>query len=248
VERGSTIIPTETETQTVSLSFFRFGPVRDRLWAFAMMGLARRGLAATPGIGFWKLCGSGTGEGFTPRPNTAVYAILATWDRRDTAEIQTEYSPAFSRYHARAEESWTLFLCPVSARGTWSGQEPFAPAPTPLTGPVAALTRATLRPRAALGFWNRVPDISAAIGTDPNVTFKIGIGEVPLLHQVTFSIWPSTKAMAQFARADGPHARAIRAVRAGDWFSEELYARFALTGARGTWLGTNPLESLEENS
>lgn len=234
--------------QTVSLSFFRFAPGADRLWAFAMMGLARRALAATPGIGFWKLCGSGTGEGFTPRPNLGVYAILATWHRRNTAEIQTQDSPAFARYHARARESWTVFLDPVSARGAWSGQQPFAPAPRALTGPVAALTRATLRPRAALSFWNRVPNISAAIGADPNVAFKIGIGEVPLLHQVTFSIWPDASSMARFARADGPHARAIRAVRDGNWFSEELYARFALTGARGTWFGSNPLESLKESA
>lgn len=234
--------------QTVSLSFFRFGPLGDRLWAFAMMGLARRGLAATPGIGFWKLCGSGTGEGFTPRPNTAVYAILATWDRRDTAEIQTRYSPAFSRYHARAGESWTVFLQPVSARGTWSGTAPFAAGPDPGTGPLAALTRATVRPRAALSFWNRVPNISAMIGSDPNVAFKIGIGEVPLLHQVTFSIWPDAASMAEFARADGPHASAIRAVRDGDWFSEELYARFRVTATQGTWHGTNPLESLKETA
>jgi len=211
-----------------------------------MMGLARRSLATTPGIGFWKLCGSGTGEGFTPRPNTAVYAILATWDRHDTAEIQTEYSPAFSRYHARAIEAWTVLLRPVSVRGTWSGTEPFTAASDPGTGPLAALTRATLRPRAALSFWNRVPNISAMIGDDPNVAFKIGIGEVPLLHQVTFSIWPDAASMAQFARADGPHASAIRAVRDGDWFAEELYARFRVTGTQGTWMGTNPLNSLKD--
>jgi spheroidene monooxygenase len=37
-------------------------------------------------------------------------------------------------------------------------------------------------------------------------------------------------------------------VRDGNWFSEELYARFALTGTRGTWLGTNPLDSLKETA
>jgi len=245
-EHGSRAIL--TDNQTVSLSFFRFGPVRDRLWAFAMMGLARRGLAATPGIGFWKLCGSGTGEGFTPRPNTAVYAILATWDRRETAERQTREAPVFARYHARALESWTLFLRPVSARGTWSGAAPFRPATDPGTGPLAALTRATVRPSRALRFWRRVPGISAVIGDDPNVAFKIGIGEVPLLHQVTFSIWPDTASMAQFARADGPHARAIRAVRAGDWFSEELYARFRVVDTRGHWHGTRPLDHLKETA
>ncbi|MDP5348234.1 MAG: spheroidene monooxygenase, partial [Paracoccaceae bacterium] len=58
--------------QTVSLSFFRFTSVTDRLWALAMMGVARLWMPRVPGIGFWKLCGSGTGEGFTPVPNTGV--------------------------------------------------------------------------------------------------------------------------------------------------------------------------------
>jgi spheroidene monooxygenase len=58
---------------------------------------------------------------------------------------------------------------------------------------------------------------------------------------VTFSIWPDADSMAQFARADGPHARAIRAVRIGDWFSEELYARFRVQATRGSWNGRDPL-------
>ena len=52
--------------------------------------------------------------------------------------------------------------------------------------------------------------------------------------------------MAAFARADGPHARAIRAVREGNWFREELYARFRVTGEMGTWGGRNPLDMLEQ--
>jgi spheroidene monooxygenase len=118
----------------------------------------------------------------------------------------------------------------------------------PTTGPVAALTRATLHPHAALRFWNRVPGISAMIGGNRDVVFKIGIGEVPWLHQVTFSIWPDTGSMARFARDDGPHARAIRAVRDGDWFREELYARFNVLDAEGTWLGRNPLTRIGEHS
>jgi len=227
--------------QTVSLSLYHFSGSRDRLWAFTQMGFARGKLSATPDIGFWKLCGSGTGEGFTPRPNTAVYAILATWPDLATAQARTETGPIHARHAARAAESWHLFLRPVAARGAWSGAAPFTPGDDPGTGPIAALTRATLRPARAAQFWRRVPDISRVIGADPNVLFKIGIGEVPLLHQVTFSVWPDAASMAAFARADGPHARAIAAVRAGDWFSEELYARFRLLGTRGTWGGTDPL-------
>ncbi|MEY8839440.1 spheroidene monooxygenase [Cribrihabitans sp. XS_ASV171] len=210
-----------------------------------MMGLARPALHRVPDIGFWKLCGSGTGEGFTPLPNTAVYAILATWPDLATAQARTADSPIFRRYRARARECWTVFLAPTSARGAWSGTAPFTPQPAPGKGPVAALTRATIRPRAALRFWGQEPDVSRAIGADPNVLFKIGIGEMPLFHQVTFSIWPDTASMAHFARADGPHARAIRAVRDGDWFREELYARFHVAACIGTWNGKRPLEKLD---
>ena len=70
------------------------------------------------------------------------------------------------------------------------------------------------------------------------------IGEVPMLHQVTFSIWPDAASMANFARGDGPHGRAIRAVREGGWFNEELYARFRLIGTAGTWGGRDPVAHL----
>lgn len=231
--------------QTVSLSFFRFSSVTDRLWALAMMGAGRFAMPRVPGIGFWKLCGSGTGEGFTPLPNTAVYAILATWPDEETARRQTAEAGIYRRYRRRAAEDWTVFLTPTSTRGVWSGIEPFTVTEAPCPGPLAALTRATVKPTIAMKFWRKVPDISAMIGSDRNVAFKIGIGEVPLLHQVTFSIWPDTASMADFARADGPHAQAIQAVREGNWFREELYARFRVLGDAGSWQGGSPLNRLD---
>ena len=78
--------------------------------------------------------------------------------------------------------------------------------------------------------------------------FKIGIGEVPLLHQITFSIWPDAATMDAFARAEGPHVQAVRAVRAGDWFREELFARFRVTGDTGSWMGSSPLASYAETA
>ena len=138
-----------------------------------------------------------------------------------------------------------MFLTATSARGAWSGQAPFAVAEASGPGALAALTRATIRPGILWRFWQRVPSISAAIGADPKVAFKIGLGEVPWLHQVTFSIWPDAQSMAAFARRDGPHARAIEAVRDGQWFSEELYARFRVVGAQGSWNGSDPLKALK---
>jgi len=224
--------------QTVTLSLFRFDSPLSRLWVLGQMGAARFVLPRVPGLAFWKLCGSGTGEGFTPRPNWGVWAILSVWDSMKAAREGFEQKP-FSSWTARADEHYTIFMEPASARGHWGGVRPFQPAGE-VTGPVAAMTRATVKPARALRFWGRVPDISAKVGSDPNVMFKIGIGEVPLLHQVTFSVWPDTATMAAFARR-GPHADAIRAVRDEGWFNEELYARFRLTGTSGTWQGHDPL-------
>ncbi len=230
-------------TTTVTLTLFRFGSLAARLWVLTQMGLARPEMARMPGVQFWKLCGSGTGEGFTPKPNWGVWAILAAWPDLATARTQVEHAPVYRRWRGRSVEDWTIYLSPASVRGQWSGRQPFAGSGT-ADGPLAVLTRATLRPRTALKFWHRVPDISQAIGTDTGVAFKIGIGEVPLMHQVTFSVWPDAAAMARFAHADGPHARAIRAVREGGWFREELYARFRILGATGMWGGADPLARL----
>jgi spheroidene monooxygenase len=230
--------------QVVSLSFFRFGGAGARAWALAQMGLARREMARTPGIGFWKLCGSGTGAGFTPVPNTAVYAILAAWPDHTTACARVTAATVWQRWRSRAVEDWTVFLAPTASRGEWAGVAPFQPDPGAARGPIAALTRATVKLPVAARFWGRVPELDKLIGLDPNVIFKIGIGEVPLLHQVTFSIWPSERAMAGFART-GPHAAAIRAVRDEGWFKEELYARFAVLSDMGTWDGASPLQALE---
>jgi len=229
--------------QTVSLSLFRFNSIAARLWVLGQMGAARIAFARMPDVAFWKLCGSGTGEGFTPKPNWGVWAILAAWPDAETAKARIADARVYRRWRAVAQESWTVYLEPVASRGKWSGRAPFhaEPAPEADSRPLAVLTRASLKPTKMMRFWQRVPDISSVIGSDPNVIFKIGIGEMPFLHQVTFSIWPDAASMTKFARGDGPHGRAICAVREGNWFAEELYARFAVTGSMGQWGGRDPL-------
>jgi spheroidene monooxygenase len=229
--------------QSVTLSLFRFDRVMARLWVLSQMGAARLTLPRVEGLQFWKLCGSGTGEGFTPRPNWSTWAILGVWSDAGAARAGMD-QPPFARWRARADESVTFFLEPYSARGHWSGARPFTPEGES-DGPIAAMTRATIKPARAARFWARTPDISAKVGADPNVMFKIGIGEVPLLHQVTFSIWPDAASMAAFARR-GPHAEAIRAVRDEGWFNEELYARFRIKGTMGSWQGRSPLPQLDK--
>ncbi|WP_308916225.1 spheroidene monooxygenase [Jannaschia sp. LMIT008] len=222
--------------QIATLTLCRFDGWADRVWAFAQMGLARGPLRRAPGLRFFKLLGSGAGSGFAPVPNTAVWAILAVWDDADAARRGLS-GGVFARWHARADECAHLTLSTLSARGAWSGVAPFQPGATADDGPIVALTRATIRARALPRFWRRVPHLDDLIGDNGDVLMKVGVGEVPWLHQITVSVWPDAASMARFARVPGPHADAIRAVREGGWFAEELYARFRILDASGIWQG-----------
>ena len=226
--------------QIVAISFFRFEGVFQKLWAFSQMGFARKKLKKIKQISFFKLFGSGIGEGFTPYPNTSVYAILSVWNNLGEAENNIEEREIYENNRTHSIENWTVFLSPISSKGYWDKTNPFKPNKNEFKKKdhmLAALTRATIKPKIMLKFWSKVPAISKVIGNDKNVLFKMGLGEIPWFHQVTFSIWPNAKTMADFARKDGPHAKAIKSVREGNWFSEELYARFEVKKAIGKWCG-----------
>jgi spheroidene monooxygenase len=225
----------------IALTVFRYAGLWNRLWAFSQMGFARFSLPALPGLGFFKLFGTGTGEGFTPVPNPGVYAQLTTWPSLDIARQRATEAPVFRRFRAHATEALTIYMTAISARGQWDGVAPFAvvkPETVPL--PMAVLTRATVKPRHVLSFWSQTPDISVLVKDQPHLLFKIGMGEVPWFQQVTFSIWDDIEAMKAFAYASAQHGGAVRKVRDNRWFREELYARFAVLGIEGSWNGHKP--------
>jgi spheroidene monooxygenase len=231
--------------QAVSLSFFRFDGIWNRSWVLGQMGAARLPLKAMPEIGFFKLFGSGTGEGFTPVPNFGVYAIMATWPDLQTAQRQIAMAPVFRRYRSHASEHATLYLSAIASRGAWDGQAPFRVEQQ--DGPlarIAVLTRATIRKRHVMSFWREQPDISGHVRDQTHLRFKIGLGEVPLFQQVTFSVWDDAQAIKAFAYQSSSHGEAIRRVRENGWFREELYARFQLLGAEGRWEGQDFEERL----
>jgi spheroidene monooxygenase len=188
------------------------------------------------GLRFYKLFGSGTGEGFNPNLNPNTYAIMSVWDTREIADKSISNSTIYKKYKMRSTENWTLYLNPTSSWGSWNNSNPFEIKENyGKKYPIVALTRASLKAKTLFKFWQRVPDISNRIGADPKVIFKIGLGEIPWFHQVTFSIWPNQESMDQFARKDGPHSKAIEAVRKNKWFKEELYARFSIDKELGHW-------------
>jgi spheroidene monooxygenase len=231
--------------QAISLSFFRFDGLWNRFWVLGQMGAARFPLKAMKEISFFKLFGSGTGEGFTPVPNFGVYAIMATWPDLDTARRRIADAPVFARYRKHASEHATVYLSAIASRGHWDGAPPFTieTAEAPLER-MAVLTRATIKKRHVLAFWREQPDISTHVRAQTHLLFKIGLGEVPWFQQVTFSIWDDIEAMKAFAYKSPIHGEAIRRVRENGWFKEELYARFQLLGAEGRWEGRDLADRL----
>mgnify|MGYP001606569730 FL=1 len=231
--------------QTTTISCFRFESVAAKLWAFSQMQFARGPLARTPGVSFCKLMGSGTGESFHPIPNFGVYAVLLVWPSMADARKGLADSTVLANYRKNAAEHLTVYLQTQSAWGLWDGLAPFDPNDTdaPETRPIGVLTRATLRKGNLYEFWKSVPSVSDSLKDEPGLIFKLGMGEIPWVQQVTFSIWRDAKDMRKFAYRSGAHADAIRLAREGKWFKEDLFARFRIVASEGTWAGKKlPLE------
>ena len=222
--------------QVVSLTLCRFA-ARDVPWAISQMQWSKPKVRAIPEIGFFKLMGTGGGAGFSTKPNLNVWTILSTWPDGAAAE-RAQAAPVFIERRARSTESATFHLAPISSRGRWANENPFrGDGAAAEGGPIVALTRATVKKRMLARFWRRVPSISHTIEGEGAVRFMIGMGEVPYLHQVTFSIWDDAGAMARFSRESATHGEAVRMVAKEGWFSEQLFARFRPIAGSGTWNG-----------
>jgi hypothetical protein len=206
------------------------------------MALDRRPVRRAPGARFAKLLGTGDGRTFTVRDaDPRHWGLLVAWDGpRDAAAF--ERSRTVRAWGAMAEEALRLELRPLAARGTWAGQEPFgAPRAGRHEGPVAAVTRARLVARRALTFWRAVPPVSADLHRSPGLRLAVGIGEAPVGLQGTFSLWDSGRALSDFAYRRSPHVDAVRRTAEVGWYAEELFARFAVVDAQGTFGGRAPL-------
>ena len=228
--------------QTVVLSFLQY-PSGRLLWAMKQMALVPRMLQGVPGLTFFKMLGTGGGRGYSSRPDFTTYAILTVWDRTEDAFAFENGSRVMDHLRSRTMEIYSIFMHPVSARGKWSGKEPFHGVdPDPANPLIVALTRATLKPRFYLSFWKRVGAVSRSQEDFPGQVFSKGIGERPWVMQATFSVWRSLDEMQAFAYGEGgKHMEAIATTRRLNGFREEMFARLQPFDTRGTWNGTDPL-------
>ena len=213
-------------------------PGRHVPTAVARMALHRRPVRALPGIRFVKLLGTGSAVTFTPRDaDSRHWGVLACWDD-DGGPQRFADSEVAAAWDRTATESATWVMRPLSSKGRWAGQEPFGrPVPTRWEGPVAAITRGRIKPRLWRAFWAAVPPVALDVREGGGLEFALGIGEAPVGLQGTFSTWTSGAALTDFAYRRSPHQAVIDQTHRLDWYSEELFARFALLDARGTHQG-----------
>lgn len=225
----------------ITLSFFRY-PAGERLWGMRQMAEMRRPLQGVDGLNFYKLLGTGGGSGYDIWPDFGTYGLLGAWESLAAAEEFHRNHAVHRAFTGHSEEVYTLHLVPLLSRGAWSGINPFlAEAPTP-DGPLAVLTRATIRPRYIIPFWRRVAGVARSLEGREGLLFTKGVGELPWVEQATFSVWRSERDMMAFAYGRGQsHTEAVARTRKAHGFSEELYARFRVVQEQGTWKGLRPI-------
>jgi len=205
-------------------------------WAVWRLARGARAFGTVPGLRFARVLGSGRDGGFGLEPGLDCQGVFAAFDSAEAAEAFVKHSGVATAYRERALEHFSLTLEVSSCRGSWGGQPMAAAAgPAPL-GPVAALTRAAIKPSRMREFWRHSPPAEAELAAAPGCRLAVGLGEAPLLRQATFSLWDSVQAMDAYAR-HGAHQRAIRASWGGSYFSEWMFVRFRPLALRGRWQG-----------
>lgn len=222
-------------TEVAVLALADFEPA-SRLWGWSRFVLGRRDARRALGLRFVKALGSGEGGGFGIAPSASIQGLFCAFDGDAAAEAFLGASGPFEAWRQRAREHFSVRLRAYSSRGSWSGKRFELAAEPPRDGPIASLTRASIRPTRARRFWRMEPEAERDLEAARGCLLAAGVGEAPLLRQATFSVWESVAAMDAYART-GAHLAAIRACAAGAFFSESAFVRFVPYDARGTWRG-----------
>lgn len=191
------------------------------------------------GAGFAKVLGTGRGESFgLGDAQLRTWALVAAW--ADEPAARSFETGRFARgWNRRSSSTARLTLAPLSSRGTWSGAAPFDPPAAGgqpavgRSGPVAALTRARIRPRRWAMFWRAIGPVAGQLRSAPGCRWAIGIGEAPVGWQGTLSVWDDAASMEHFAYRSGAHASVVARTPSAGWYAEELFARFAVLEASG---------------
>jgi hypothetical protein len=206
----------------------------SRLWGYGRFILGKRPLRGVVGLRFAKVLGSGYESGFGLRPSISRQGLFCIFDDDEHAD-RFLASSVVDGYRRRAREFLCTKLRAFSSRGSWAGSTLPVSVSVPETGPIAALTRASIKPSRARAFWRQAPLTQDSLVGAPGCLLSVGVGEAPLLRQATFTVWDSVAAMDAYART-GAHLDAIKASLRNSYFSESMFVRFVPVGLQGTWL------------
>jgi len=200
--------------------------------AIIFMAINKIQLKRLSGVTFIKLLGTGKGESFTPRDADPFrWGMLITVSENQIDMLDKSF--VVKSWQKICISEYRVLLKPISSHGFWSGKQPFAVDKFEWAGKIAAVTRARIVWRKNLIFWRAVPPVTESLHQSPGLLNAIGIGEAPIGLQGTFSIWQDAASLRDFAYKGQAHSEAIRATSANQWYSEELFARFAVIQERG---------------
>jgi len=226
----------ENPNLTVRLDHYE---VKNILVAFIRMAIDRINFRfATNDLYFYRLLGTGNGQTFTTKDaDVRRWVILTVWPNMDAATNFSSHKITLG-WRKNAVEVGTLFLAPISSKGTWQKQQPFGdPTPRRWDGPVLSITRARIKARLWRKFQAEVPPVSKSLHASAGLLTAFGIGEAPIGLQGTVSIWKSNKALTEFAQRKHEHREVINKTHELEWYSEELFARFAVIAVEGSLNG-----------
>jgi heme-degrading monooxygenase HmoA len=206
------------------------------LWGYGRFVLNASAFKTISGLRFAKHLGSGYNGGFGLRPSFDRQALFLVFEDQTKASAFFSH-PLYDAYKARCIELLTLKLHPYACKGSWSG---FSMQPTRTTPgssePIAALTRASIRPSAAFSFWNDAAPAHQAIEHAPGCLLAAGVGEAPVLRQATLTLWENQAAMDAYSRSVA-HGSAVRRSYGNNYFSEAMFVRFIAEDVQGVYKG-----------
>ena len=213
-------------SQTTLISFFQYAGIKNKWYAFTRMGRSPILQKKINGLTFFKPLGTGSGNGFSIKPDFSTFGFVAVFKSEELAKefLRTD---VVKKYTKTTTGYSHVLMHTVKSHGKWSEQNPFeSSVEYDKTKPLAVITRATIKPKLAYQFWKNVPAVSKSMDKYDELIFSKGIGEFPLLMQATFSLWSSAEAMMNYAYKNPKHAEMVKKTRELNWYSEELFARF----------------------
>jgi len=200
-------------------------------FAIYAMGFNRFQFSRDKNVAFHKSLGTGKGETFTPSDADPLrWGLIASVSDIDLFDS----SRVIKSWRRKSTSEFRALLSPISSHGQWAGKQPFLPATKDWSGQVVAITRARIKWNHNLRFWRSVPPVTLSLKSAEGLITAIGIGEAPVGLQGTFSLWESATAIKEFAYRGAAHQKAIADTATYNWYSEELFARFAVVDQRGS--------------